>query len=707
MSEETLTSTVAEIVKPHGAARREQRRALTRLFLPLAAAAAIVLLMSLWFWLADTPPARATIAPVLMLGSAAVLGLVWRAHARIDAWAVKPAAALEDAAVAAQRDGPAAISGLRDPGLLTNAIRELATALETASAAPAPADAERGVRNWLETVLRDLHDGLIICTLDHRILLYNRQALKLLHVSGDIGLNRPLFTIMAPQPFRHAVTRLTARFRHGRHEDHEDGLSTMLVATTADGRYTMRGRLSLILDDSEIDPAGYVLTFADVTNDLAAALWHERAIFDLTDSLSMRAGHLAAAAADHEIPDALIADTAALAEEMGRLEDLTKDVLASAWPMSAVFSTTLFDCVRDRDSEERGLVFDIAGDPVWVRCDSATVTDLLDRLANRIAVHADIAHFETVATRGAGDKGFVDLIHDGARIDDDTLSDWLAEPLDPDLGSLTGADVVHSHRATLTSTEVEPGRARLRLVLSLSMDRYARADKAVMALPQRQEFYDFQLIHQREADAFDTRKLRDLTCVVFDTETTGLEPSNGDEIISIGAVRIVNGRLLRGEIFNEFVNPGRKIPPASTRVHGITDLMVADAPDILTTLPRFHGFIGDGVVIAHNAAFDMKFLSLKEEPAGVRFTNPVLDTLLLAAHALGQGDGLSLDALAERFGITLSLEDRHTALGDALATAEVFLKLVPILESRNVHTLGDAIAVSERQFGIRRMQANF
>lgn len=103
----------------------------------------------------------------------------------------------------------------------------------------------------------------------------------------------------------------------------------------------------------------------------------------------------------------------------------------------------------------------------------------------------------------------------------------------------------------------------------------------------------------------------------------------------------------------------------------------------------------------------MKFLSLKEAQVGVRFNQPVLDTLLLAAHALGRDESLSLDGLSERFGVVLPPEDRHTALGDALATGEVFIKLLPLLEAQGVVTLADALAASDRQIGLRRMQEQF
>lgn len=226
-----------------------------------------------------------------------------------------------------------------------------------------------------------------------------------------------------------------------------------------------------------------------------------------------------------------------------------------------------------------------------------------------------------------------------------------------------------------------------------------------LALPPRPEFYDFDLF-KRQPDCEVTEiPLKELRCVVFDTETTGLEPSNGDELISIGAVRIVNGRAVSGETFYQLINPGRKIPKTSIKFHGITDKDVQGKLSADEVLPMFYRFCGSAVLVAHNAAFDMKFLQLKENTSGVSFTNPVLDVLLLSAYLHDHTADHSLNALAERLGIQIS--GRHTALGDAMTTAQIFLAMLDPLEGRGVVTLGDALAVSSQQVKLRKMQTQF
>ena len=216
--------------------------------------------------------------------------------------------------------------------------------------------------------------------------------------------------------------------------------------------------------------------------------------------------------------------------------------------------------------------------------------------------------------------------------------------------------------------------------------------------------YDFDLGPPPDA-ARAEQPLARLGYAVFDTETTGLAPSAGDEIVAIAAVRIVNGRLLHHEHFHSLVNPHRPIPPASQRFHGISDAMVADQPDLAVVLPRFRDFVADDVLVAHNAAFDLAFLRRKEAATGVRLDNPVLDVLLLSSWLHPQLPDQTLEGTARRLGVTVTA--RHTALGDALVTAHIFLRLLPLLAARGVTTLGQALAVSEQVADVRRQQARF
>jgi DNA polymerase III subunit epsilon len=225
-------------------------------------------------------------------------------------------------------------------------------------------------------------------------------------------------------------------------------------------------------------------------------------------------------------------------------------------------------------------------------------------------------------------------------------------------------------------------------------------------LPARPEYINFNTDnHPMHLEELGGRTLKSLTFVVFDTETTGLRPSYGDEIVSIAGVRIVDGEIKTGEPFTRLVNPGREIPRASIRFHGITDHMVEDEVGIGEVLPEFRDFVGDAVLVAHNAAFDMKFLKLKEAQTKVVFDHLVLDSLLLSVFLEPESRNHGLDAVAERLGV--ELEGRHTALGDSLVTAKIFLRMLDMLEARGIRTLGQAIEASNSISHVRKMQSQF
>ena len=196
----------------------------------------------------------------------------------------------------------------------------------------------------------------------------------------------------------------------------------------------------------------------------------------------------------------------------------------------------------------------------------------------------------------------------------------------------------------------------------------------------------------------DETPLSELHATVLDTETTGLNPAS-DRIISIGAVRVCGARVYRSLGFDRLVRPGVPIPAGSTAVHGITDAMVADAEAFSAVHADFAALARDTVWVGHNIAFDVAMLRRECALAGLAWQEPkVLDTLLIAS-ALDLGlPGLSLEILGDYFGV--DVHGRHTALGDALVTAELYVRMVPLLLDAGVGTLGEAVRFSRRAKGV-------
>ena len=190
------------------------------------------------------------------------------------------------------------------------------------------------------------------------------------------------------------------------------------------------------------------------------------------------------------------------------------------------------------------------------------------------------------------------------------------------------------------------------------------------------------------------QRLDYLDFVVFDTETTGLNPAQGDEIVQLGGIKIEQGHIDYDNTFELLVNPGFEIPPRSTLIHGITDEMVKSACTPEEALIKFRSFVSGSVLIAHCANFDMELLNGPRREVENWFHNPVLDTMLLSFATEPSHFDLSLETLAEKF--ELEIWGRHTAIGDAAITAEIFLKLLPLLSDMGITTLENALDTCNR-----------
>jgi len=390
-----------------------------------------------------------------------------------------------------------------------------------------------------------------------------------------------------------------------------------------------------------------------------------------------------------------------------RITDLDKQAshgLKTRWPLEDMLGADLLLVAQQRIQKycQRTVSLENGDEPIWLRVDSFSLIQALVYLSARLVDEFDVRFLRL---RLFSDKGAakLDLIWTDQVMSTETVMIWQMDSMQLGAEStpLSVRDVVDRHGGELSfARERVRHEAFFRFTLPQVSAQEVTEVATLLHSGSRPEYYDFDLFQATDqTSALDDRPLSELAYTVFDTETTGLNPSEGDEIIQIGATRCVNGKLLRQESFEQLVNPGRLIPPATIPIHGITQDMVAGKPPITVVLPAFYTFAQDTVLVAHNAAFDMKFLQLQESATGLKFDQPVLDTLLLSAVVHPNQESHRLEAIAERFNITVL--GRHTALGDALVTAEVWLRLIPLLQAMGIHTLRQAREAAQKTYYAR------
>ncbi len=619
-------------------------------------------------------------------------------------------------------------------------------------------------KNRLAALMSELAMGVVVCNLDGRILLYNSRArlqFKALaqgptSMSGGalIGLGRSIFSILERGQITHSLENIQHRLRKGSAEPTANFITSTRTGQLLRAQMAPVLRTGAILANGEDNPAnplpanggdevagqaapfqqiagaastetelhvtGYVLTIENITRNFEREAERDQALQTLTDGNRAALGNIRAAVetlidspdmeADYrERFTRVIADEASTMSQ--RLETTMSrfaDSLKTRWPLEDVLAIDILAAAARRIEDKLKLPIknEEQDASLWMRVDSFALIQAITFLAARLQDHYAIRELR-LRLSAEGKMVFVDLIWSGTPVSSETLYTWELEPMTvgTETSPLTLRDVIDRHGGEIWyQRDKAAHNAFFRVVLPAAVVADVPVSDQTQHLhsDSRPEYYDFDLFAARDAEGSGIdldRRLTDLVYSVFDTETTGLEPSNGDEIIQMGAVRVVNNRLLRQEIFDQLVDPGIPLKPAGIPIHGITEAMVNGQPRLDVVLPAFHEFCAETVLVAHNAAFDMRFFQLKEDSLGVRFNQPVLDTLLLSAVIHPNQESHRLESIAERLGINVI--GRHTALGDAFVTGEVFLKMVPLLAGMGILTLRQALDAAQKTYFAR------
>ena len=589
------------------------------------------------------------------------------------------------------------------------------------------AEASRNVeqeRNRLAALMAELTQSVVVCNLDGRVLLFNARArlqfraLKEAEGAGPqiggvnaqdqaLGLGRSIYAVLDRRLVAHALEAVQQRLQRGAAHP-----AAQFVTATRGGQLLRVQMAPVRATEPDVPLSGFVLMLDNITRDLAEDTARDRLLMSITEGQRGSLGNLQAAVELLDEPglDAPTRDRflAVIRDEIGTLSRRMNEAAAQGlqsiktrWPLEDMLGADLVAAAARRIEGQLGarvLATDVDAQ-LWLKVDSFSLIQALLHLAGRLSDEYEVQRVQ-LRLGAEGGKARLDLVWAVQAMSTETVSAWETEPIKSgdEASVLTVRDVVERHGGALW---FERARVRqeafFRFLLPLAGDAAPLEAAALVQHDSRPEFYDFDLFAAGSARAaLADMPLAEVAYTVFDTETTGLQPSAGDEIIQIGATRIVAGKLRRQECFEQLVDPQRSVPSAGVAIHGIQPEQLRGQPTIATVLPAFHAFAQDSVLVAHNAAFDMRFLQLKEEATGLAFDQPVLDTLLLSAVLHPQQESHRLEAIAERLGVPVL--GRHTALGDAMVTAEVFVKMLPLLQAQGITTLGQALEASRKTY---------
>jgi DNA polymerase-3 subunit epsilon len=601
-------------------------------------------------------------------------------------------------------DGPGALAPV--VAAVNRLAEQRAAALHDAEATAESLRTEvESERNRLADLMARLGVAVVVSNADGRILLYNDTARTLVADPALLGLGRTVFGLVDRGLVAHARQRLEAG-------------STAYTATTLHRGRLLRVHAAAVQESPEEPVTGLVLVLEDLTREAGAADERRRTLRWLTEETRGSLGSIRAAAeALLEFPDLDAADRRRFLEvvreesdRLGRrLDEAAADVASpDDRGIDDMTAADLLAVLGDRLSRS-GVDCEEVSSPgatsTWVRADAHALAAVLAFVAERLGGSAVGAVGLGISETAAHVR--LDVRWTGDPPSPAELTAWLAEPLGPE-GATSGRQVLERHAAEVWAGRDGSGSAHVTLLLPRVADgadepppapgaRSAPVRSTPVAAPgSRPEFYDFDLFGPATTSGQASVPLDELTFTVLDTETTGLDPAGGDRIVSLGAVRVVNGRVLRQETFERLVDPRRLVPAASTAIHGLTDAMLAGAPRIEEVLPDLVRFAEDTVLVGHDIGFDLRFLDAAARSAGVDLAQPVLDTLLLDTTLYPAQSDHTLEAIAGRLGV--SVVGRHTALGDALVTAEVLVGLLGPLREAGIRTLDDALAASRTAF---------